>query len=204
MSDCVKVPVEGWEIQEIDHPIDDGSSIRSKGISYCVWKIEEPAVYLLLKAMIEASPEPESAEPVAYMRLHRTGLYIKMEHLSETQAKRNHYQSLERLNARGGISPAEALALIERRSYRTTGEFEATKKLLELVSEITKPPKQEQWRPYPRFKPDDCSVDPVVVCLLDDGRIKIGSYADNYDAFIHGGGSARVTHWMPLPQPPQE
>ena len=93
---------------------------------------------------IEASPEPESAEPVAYMRLHSTGLYIKMEHLSETQAKRNHYQSLERLNERGGITPAEALALIEKRSYRTIGEFEATKKLLGLVSEITKPqPPQE-------------------------------------------------------------
>ena len=78
MSDKVLVPVEGWEIQEIDHPIYDGISIRSKGISYCVWKIEEPAVYLLLKAMIEASPEPESAEPVVCLEISNESYRFKV------------------------------------------------------------------------------------------------------------------------------
>ena len=199
MSDHVKVPREFIKMFESAYEaICEGHSI---GICYDLMRAAKSEL------KIEASPEPESAEPVAYMRLHSTGLYIKMEHLSETQAKRNHYQSLERLNARGGISPAEALALIERRSYRTTGEFEATKKLLELVSEITKPPKQEQWIPVSEQQPP--TDEPVVYMRKGESKISVGiAYWSVSSKWIPESQSVHCpngfTHWMPLPQPPQE
>jgi hypothetical protein len=127
--------------------------------------------------MIEASPEPESAEPFGY--------------------------AFEKFGCRAPDDCVDYLEFVELKDVNAD-ELEKYQKHGRVIALYEHPPKQEQWRPYPRFKPDDCSVDPVVVCLLDDGRIKIGSYADNYDAFIHGGGSVRVTHWMPLPNPPQE
>ena len=199
MSDHVKVPREFIKMFESAYEaICEGHSI---GICYDLMRAAKSEL------KIEASPEPASAEPVAYMRLHSTGLYIKMEHLSETQAKRNHYQSLERLNARGGISPAEALALIERRSYRTTGEFEATKKLLELVSEITKPPKQEQWIKCSERMPDHS--EPVVYLREKGGKHSVGiaywtvsqKWNPEAESTLCPDG---FTHWMPLPQPPGE
>lgn len=44
--------------------------------------------------------------------------FIRWEALDEGQAFLNHAQSLDRLAERGGLSPCEALALIERRSWR--------------------------------------------------------------------------------------
>jgi len=43
--------------------------------------------------------------------------YIRMDALNEEWAQRNHGQSLKRLNERGGLSPCEAAAIIERRRY---------------------------------------------------------------------------------------
>ena len=51
----------------------------------------------------------------------------------EAQAKENHGQSLERLASRGGLSPAEAVAVLEGHGYRGVGEAEAVQRLDELV-----------------------------------------------------------------------
>ena len=50
----------------------------------------------------------------------------------EDQAQRNHSQSLERLAERGGLSPGEALAVMECRSWGTiTADYEGHRKALE-------------------------------------------------------------------------
>jgi len=45
-------------------------------------------------------------------------LYVRMDALNEEWAQRNHDQSLVTLNSRGGLSPCEAAAIIERRPWR--------------------------------------------------------------------------------------
>jgi hypothetical protein len=44
--------------------------------------------------------------------------YIPFDILDRNQSYRNHSQTLERLNERGGITPQEALAIIEKTPYR--------------------------------------------------------------------------------------
>lgn len=55
----------------------------------------------------------------------------------ERQADRNHYQTLKRLAERGGLSPAEAVAVLEDREYRQMGNQEAADRLKAMV---------EAWR----------------------------------------------------------
>lgn len=56
------------------------------------------------------------AEP-QMMPLLRTGLYVDFRVLNEKQAMSNHGQTLEQLAARGGLGPAEALAIAEGRAW---------------------------------------------------------------------------------------
>ena len=42
---------------------------------------------------------------------------ISFRYLNEEQAQRNHMQSLDRLNQRGGMSAVEVVANIERKSF---------------------------------------------------------------------------------------
>ncbi len=50
----------------------------------------------------------------------------------ERQAMRNHGQTLERLAERGGLSPAEAVAIIEDRAFERMTLEDAERRLLEL------------------------------------------------------------------------
>lgn len=50
------------------------------------------------------------------------------------QAFRNHEQSLEQLRARGGLSPCEALAILEDRKWSRMNEADAIAALAELVA----------------------------------------------------------------------
>jgi len=62
------------------------------------------------------------------MPIQGTPLAVDMRNLSDRQAHRNHNQSLERLAKRGGLSPQEALALMNERewtAYRETTDQEA-------------------------------------------------------------------------------
>lgn len=52
----------------------------------------------------------------------------------EEQAQRNHYQSLKRLAERGGLSPAEMVAVIEDRPWRNMAPADAVARLLELIA----------------------------------------------------------------------
>lgn len=58
---------------------------------------------------------------------------IPMRLLNEEWAKRNHSQSLNRLNERGGLSPCEALANIEKRPYKSMPVQEAINALKKLM-----------------------------------------------------------------------
>ncbi len=49
----------------------------------------------------------------------RTPRFIRWDALNEEWADRNHGQTLTRLAERGGLSPCEALANIERRPWRS-------------------------------------------------------------------------------------
>lgn len=53
----------------------------------------------------------------------------------EEQAHRNHGQSLARLAERGGLSPAELLAVLEDRAW-TPGDVVAVPRLLVLLREL--------------------------------------------------------------------
>lgn len=52
-----------------------------------------------------------------WMPLMGTGLAVRFEILDEEQAMRNHGQTLDRLAARGGLSPDEALSIARRKNY---------------------------------------------------------------------------------------
>lgn len=70
---------------------------------------------------------------MVYMPLMGTGLAIRMTLLNEQHAQRNHGQSLQRLAERGGLSPDEALAIVERRAWKLgTGAADAVKCLAAL------------------------------------------------------------------------
>jgi len=51
----------------------------------------------------------------------------------EAQAERNHYQSLRELAERGGLSPAEMVAVLEDRPWRNMDLTAAITRLRELV-----------------------------------------------------------------------
>lgn len=51
----------------------------------------------------------------------------------DEQAKKNHYQTLERLAERGGLSWDEALAVLEDRPWKSMRKSEAQSRVLELV-----------------------------------------------------------------------
>ena len=53
------------------------------------------------------------------------------------QAWRNHGQTLERLRERAGLSPCEALAILEDRPWRAMGQLEAIERLAALIREAT-------------------------------------------------------------------
>lgn len=67
-----------------------------------------------------------------YMPLMKTGLAIRMNLLNEEQAQKNHYQSLDRLAERGGLSACEALAICERRKWSAV-DVETAVKLLSML-----------------------------------------------------------------------
>ncbi len=51
----------------------------------------------------------------------------------EAQAQRNHYQSLERLAERGGLSVCEAVAILEDRAWHKMDQVVALEQLTEIV-----------------------------------------------------------------------
>lgn len=53
----------------------------------------------------------------------------------EGQAYRNHSQTLERLDQRGGLDAAEAIAVLEDRAWRRMGRGEANTMLLRMVED---------------------------------------------------------------------
>lgn len=70
---------------------------------------------------------------------------IPMEMLDEETAKRNHTQDLQTLSNRGGLSPQEALAIMDKssfyrgeRNYRSIGMREAVDELKRRLEEHNK------------------------------------------------------------------
>ncbi len=51
----------------------------------------------------------------------------------EAQAKRNHYQTLDELRARGGLSVDEMVAIMEDREWRPMDFLEAYERLCEIA-----------------------------------------------------------------------
>lgn len=58
----------------------------------------------------------------------------------EAQAERNHYQSLRRLAERGGLSPAEMVAVLEDRPWRNMDPAAAVARLNEIIKERSAEP----------------------------------------------------------------
>lgn len=64
---------------------------------------------------------------------HARGILWAMIAPHEAQAQRNHYQTLRRLHARGGLSWCEALAVLEDRPWRE--DPDAKQKVQALVAQ---------------------------------------------------------------------
>lgn len=71
------------------------------------------------------------------MPIMRTGKSIPFSVLNEEWAKRNHYQSLDRLAERGGLGPTEALAIIEKRPWHKMDDDKALTEVMRHVEERT-------------------------------------------------------------------
>lgn len=56
----------------------------------------------------------------------------------EKQAQKNHYQTLKRLAERGGLSPSEAVAVIEDREWRRMSDEDSIARLNQLLSADSK------------------------------------------------------------------
>lgn len=52
----------------------------------------------------------------------------------EAQAQRNHYQTLDRLRERGGLSVSEALAILEDRPWRNMDATKALTRITDIVA----------------------------------------------------------------------
>jgi hypothetical protein len=52
----------------------------------------------------------------------------------EAQCQRNHYQTVQRLHERGGLSVDEAVAVLEDREWMAMDPVVANKRLLEIIS----------------------------------------------------------------------
>lgn len=68
-----------------------------------------------------------------HMKILGTELFINMDVLNEEWAQRNHGQSLERLNERGGLSVEEIMAIVERRRVRYSSVFTNTIDFLDCI-----------------------------------------------------------------------
>lgn len=62
-------------------------------------------------------------------------LLIPFSLLDENQAIKNHQQSLKRLSERGGLSACEALAIIEKRPWKSMFESVALNELLKYLGD---------------------------------------------------------------------
>ena len=58
------------------------------------------------------------------------------------QVSINHYQTLQRISERGGLSPGEAVAVLERRRWRDIPKQEAREQLLAMIQEYEQRAKQ--------------------------------------------------------------
>ena len=67
---------------------------------------------------------------------------------SELQARRNHDQTLDRLAERGGLSPSEAIAVLEGRHWHSMDWDESVRRLNEIVAERSAftAPRQDGWQ----------------------------------------------------------
>lgn len=65
-------------------------------------------------------------------------LLVRMKFLCPKQAELNHGQSLSMLASRGGVTPSEALALVERRPYRSMAAPDALLALLACTQRVPK------------------------------------------------------------------
>lgn len=84
-----------------------------------------------------SAPEPEQWFP-----LLGTGLAIRRALLDEATAQRNHGQSLTRLAERGGLSPCEAVAVLNRRDWKRMETKAALLELMEATQKLPAPPKE--------------------------------------------------------------
>jgi hypothetical protein len=72
----------------------------------------------------------------------------------EQWAQRNHSQTLQRLNERGGLAPSEAVAVLEHRRWEHMDHKEADKRLREIVSQrlsASSPPQEQTGERIPNY-----------------------------------------------------
>lgn len=75
----------------------------------------------------------------------------------ERQAQANHSQSLTRLAERGGLSPSEAVAVLEDRAWRRMDEDAAARRLAVIAAAVTPAgrvsPEPSGWQPLAEWQP---------------------------------------------------
>lgn len=83
-----------------------------------------------------AAVQPTEPGKPQWFPLIGTGLAVQRAHLDEQQAQRNHGQSLDRLAERGGLSPSEALAVINHQRWQHMSLKEALTELVALAKPV--------------------------------------------------------------------
>lgn len=71
------------------------------------------------------------------------------------------------------------------------------------MEEPSSPPRFGQWSSISRWHPAD---DQMVLCYYDDGFMAVATYLSGgfvSDSDEYALKPVRVTHWMPLPEPPK-
>jgi hypothetical protein len=61
----------------------------------------------------------------------------------------------------------------------------------------------QRWIPVTERLPDDDIPSARYLCYAN-GYVRILKYWRMYKSFEYGGKPIKVTHWMPLPEPPKE
>ena len=86
-------------------------------------------------ANVYTPPEFPIMQPRTNRANLRTGIPWGLIRAHDYQAFRNHMQSLDQLADRGGLSPDEAVAVLEDRRWRQMDATEANQRLSELVAD---------------------------------------------------------------------
>ena len=80
--------------------------------------------------------------------------------------------------------------------------YKATQDFARRLIDHAKPMTIQRWIPVTERLPEDDIPSARYLCYAN-GYVRILKYWRMYKSFEYGGKPIKVTHWMPLPEPPK-